>query len=121
MAGSQIARVDLIRSVPFGSISGTYVALGSALTHVTRLICITNQTAGNLFFAFTSGNTPASDGSADNLFIPAGGFKLFDLGTNREETNTTFALSLGTQIFVRQSTAPVSGAVYLESIYGQGE
>lgn len=121
MAGSQIARVDVLRSLPFSSITSNYAKLGSSLNHVSRIVHIQNLTDGDMIFAFTSGNTPLSNGTADNLIIAAGGFVLFDLGTNREETNTTFAFSIGTQVWVRESTTPTQKSVYLSSLYGQGE
>ncbi len=108
---SEIVRVDLLRTLPFGSISGTYTTLGSAFGHPMRMVCIVNDTDENLFFGF--------DGVNDNLIVPKNGFKLFDLSTNKEENNTFFAFSNGTQFYVKGS--PSMGSVYLEAVYGQGE
>ncbi len=108
---AQIVRVDNLRTLPFGSISGTYAALGTSFAHPMRLICITNTTDALLTFSF--------DATVDNLIVPAGGFKLLDLTTNREESITFFVFAVGTQFYVKGS--PGSGSVYLEAIYGQGE
>lgn len=108
---SEIVRVDALRSVGFGSISGTYTALGTPFSHPMRLVCLTNDTDENVFISF--------DGVGDNLIVTKGGFKLFDLSTNKEENNTFFAFMVGTKFYVKGS--PSMGSVYLEAIYGQGE
>lgn len=108
---SQIVSVDALRTLAFGSISGTYAALGIPFAHPMRMICIVNNTNGDLTFSFDTVN--------DNLFVPAGGFKLFDLTTNKNDPDTTFVFRIFTQVYVKGS--PSSGSVYLEAIYGQGE
>lgn len=110
---SQIVKFDILRSEAFGSISGTYTKLGTAFGHVVRLICLTNNTDGDMFISM--------DGVNDMLFLAANSFKLFDLYTNRDAVDNQFALCAGTQLWVRQSTAPTKGAVYCELIYGNGE
>jgi hypothetical protein len=109
---SKIVRVDAYRTVAFGSISGTYAALGTPFTHPMRLIKIVNtcDTAMNISF----------DGTTNNDFIPAGSFALYDLTAN-QETQSGFYFQIGTQVYVKQATAPSSGAVYLIALYGQGE
>ena len=103
---------DTLRSLAFGSISGTYAAVGSALTVNPRIMCITNKTQGDMIFSVDSTN---ADG---NLFVPAGTFKLFDLTANLVPgKDDNFVIAEGTQFYVKQVTAPVSGAVYLEFIY----
>ncbi len=109
---SQIAVIDSLRSLANGSISGTYAAVGNPFQHLTRLICITNNTDGDMFFS--------TDGSTNMLFVAHNSFKLFDISTNKE-VNSPFYLPAGTQFYVKQSTAPTTGAVYIEVIYGQGE
>ncbi len=127
MSYSQICTFDILRSLGFASISATYAKLQSGSQPTTfaynmRLICISNNTNGDMFVAFTSGYTPASDGTADQLFIPAGGFKLFDLTSNKVSQQLgAFFFNQGTQVWVRQSTAPTSGSIYLECLYGIGE
>lgn len=103
---------DNLRSLAFGSISGTYAAVGSALTVNPRIMCITNKTQGDMIFSVDSTN------SAGNLFVPAGTFKLFDLTANLVPgKDDNFVIAEGTQFYVKQVTAPVAGAVYLEFIY----
>jgi hypothetical protein len=107
---STSVKFDNLRSLGFASISASYAALGTALTTTGRLICLTNNTDGDMFIS--------DDGINDKLFLAAGSFKLFDFQTNREDSERKFVVAKGTQFSVRQSTAPTKGAVYLEVIYG---
>lgn len=61
------------------------------------------------------------DGTTDNLIVPAGSFVLYDVTTNREEAITYFVFAAGTQAFIKYVSAPSSGTIYLECLYGQGE
>lgn len=110
---TNVAVIDTIRSLDFGSISGTYAPVGTALQHITRLICFTNSTNGDMFVSIDAVN--------DNLFLPANTFKLFDLSTNRAEYNTLWGFPEKLQFFVKQSTAPTAGTFYIECIYATGE
>lgn len=108
---TQAVQFEGLRTLAHGSISGSYAALGGPLLNPARLICITNNTDGEM--------TLSVDGVNAVLFIPAGSFKLFDLNTNRLHIDQYFALPIGTQFYVAQVTAPMSGNVYLEVLYGQ--
>lgn len=123
MSFSRLATFDVLRVLANGSISTTYAKLGSAMTHAVRSFCITNQTDGDMFIAITNGSTPASDGTADNLFVPATNFRLYDVSSNAgQQTNSPpFALAKGDQLWVRQSSAPTTNSVYLEILYAVGE
>ncbi len=110
---SQIVHADALRSVSFGSITNSYTALGTAFAHPVRIIRIINNTNADMFFSF--------DGSTDNLFLPANSFVLYDVTTNREDNVVYFVFAVGTQIFIKYSSAPSSGTVYVECLYGQGE
>ena len=103
---------DTLRSLAFGSISGTYAAVGTAITVKARIVCFTNKTQGDMIFSTDSSN------STGQIFVPAGTFKLYDLTANLiPGKDDAFAIAEGTQFYVKQSTAPVSGAVYIEIIY----
>jgi len=108
---SQVVRVDALRSLPAGSISAVYAALGTPFAHQMRLVKLTNNTNGDLTFSF--------DAVTANLLIPAGAFTLFDLTTNHTSPDQTFVFQNGTQFYV--AGTPSTGTVYLEAIYGQGE
>lgn len=110
---SQVCHVDELRSVAFGATSGSYVELGGEFQHPMRLVKIVNNTNGDMIISF--------DGVTDNDFIPAGGFTLYDVTTNREESATYFVFANGTQVFVKRSSVPTSGSIYMVCLYGQGE
>jgi hypothetical protein len=105
---------DALRSLAFGSISGSYAALGSPLGFNWKMFKITNNTDGDMFIS--------TDGTTDNLFVPATSFVLYDLSTNAPpvSVNDTFCMAIGTQFYVKQSTSPSTGAVYIEGIYSMG-
>lgn len=103
--------LDPVRSLGFASISGAYAAVGGIFLHPVRLICFTNTTDGDVFFS--------DDAVTDKLFIPKGGFKLFDLTTNKYEATKQWVLAVGTQFFVKQSSAPTLGSVYIECLWGE--
>lgn len=108
------ARVDVLRTLPFGSITNTYQVLGTPLNRRWRQWKVTNSTNGDMFISF--------DGVNDNMFVPANSFTLYDIGTNaNQDAAEGLTMSIGTQYFVRYSTAPTSGGVYLEGVYQQGQ
>lgn len=105
---------DTLRSLAFGSISGTYAAVGTALTVNPRIMCITNKTQGDMIFSTDSSN---ADGQ---IIVPAGSFKLYDLTSNLVPgKDDSFVIAVGTQFYVKQVTAPTSGAVYIEFVYAE--
>lgn len=115
--------IETIRSLLFSSISTTYFGITSVgLQNPARLVCITNLTNSNLFVALTNGSTPASDGTADQLIIPANGFKLLDVMTNHyPQDGSPMQIVQGTRFWARTATGssnPTSGFIYVESFYG---
>ncbi len=106
--------IENLRSVAFGSISGSYVAFGTPFVHSVRTICITNNTDGDMFIS--------DDGVNDKLFIAAGSYKLYDLNTNRDGgPQEEYKFAINTQIYIKESTAPSKNSVYLEAFYAKGE
>lgn len=113
--------IEPIRSLLFSLISGTYFGITTApLLNSARVVCFTNLTNSNLFVAVTSGDTPASDGTADQLIVPSNGFKLIDISTNKLLT-AQLALPASTRLWARTATGsanPTSGFIYAEVFYG---
>lgn len=107
---SNVAILDTLRSLAFGGISGSYAAVGSATSYPARLVCFTNNTDADMFFS--------DDGVNNKIFVAKGGFKLFDVTSNRDAYDSYMALRAGTQFYVKQSSAPSTGSVYIEVIYG---
>jgi len=101
---------DVLRSLAFGGISGAFAPVGGPLLFRGRAVCFTNHTQGDVIFT--------DDGVTDKIFVAAGSFKLWDIQSNiNPQFDDSFVLPLETQFSVRQLTAPVSGAVYIEIIY----
>lgn len=106
------AQVDAIRTLAFGSVGATYTAVGTPTTHQARIICFTNTTNEDVMFS--------DDGSTDQIIVPAGSFKLFDVTTNHRPVNMDdFVFANGIQWYVKYLAAPSSGSVYLEIVYAQ--
>ena len=106
------AYFDSLRSLAFGSISASYAAVGSSFTKQVRAIRITNNTEGDMIFSDDSSN------SNGQIFVPAQSFVLWDLQANiNPQFDDKYVLPIGTQIYVKQVSAPVSGSVYIECIY----
>jgi hypothetical protein len=109
---SIIVSVDVLRSLGFASISGTYATIGTSFGHPMRLIKVINTCNTDMLISF--------DGVNDNDYIPAGSFSLYDLATN-EVNEAGWFFRIGTQVYVKQASAPASGNVYVIALYGQGE
>lgn len=111
MAGQEIRiQIEPVRTLAFGSISGTYAGIGTSITHPARQIFIQNLTDQTLMFSI--------DGINDHFPLPADGFLLDDITSNRT-TTSGFYLAEGTRLYVRElSEAPTLGAVYFTVFYG---
>jgi hypothetical protein len=106
------AKVDVLRTVANGSIGATYSAVGSPFAFPARIICFTNTTNTDMIFSM--------DGTTDQLIVPAGSFKLFDITTNHRPVNQDdFCFANGTQWYVKYAAVPNAGAVYIEVVYAQ--
>lgn len=105
-----VAKLDVLRSIDFGDISGTYAAIGTPLTHLARIVTFTNNTEGDMLIT--------TDNTRDEMFVAAGSYKLYDIQANQNDNfDDKYVLPIGLQFYVKQLTAPVSGSVYLEVIY----
>lgn len=99
---------EALRSLAFGSISGTYAKLGTALTNPSRILYFFNTTDVTVTFSF--------DGSTDHFIIPTESGFVLDVSSNRSEQSGIIFVAQNTQIYVKGS--PGSGSVYLTSFYG---
>lgn len=109
-----IVRFDALRTKANGAITNSYTTLGTPLTRNWRMFRISNNTNGDMLFSV--------DGTTDNLFVPASSFVLYDLSTNALNVADSdwFVMQIGTQFYVKYSTAPTSGDVWIEGIYSTG-
>ena len=97
-----------LRTLAFGSISGTYAGLGAALAYPSRIYWVQNQTDVVLTYSW--------DGVNDHFVIAAGGFVLLDVTSNRTDTGGSLNIAVGQRTYVKGS--PTLGATYLTSFYG---
>jgi hypothetical protein len=101
---------DTIRTLGFAGISAAYASVGTTFAHPVRAIRLVNATAGDMLFT--------NDTTVDKLFVKAGDSVLWNIQANQNaQFDDSYVLPIGTQISVKQVTAPVSGAVYIECIF----
>lgn len=112
MAYGTRAKFNAIREIAFGGISGTYAALGTALTDHARIIRFVNSTNAEVYVT--------TDTSENELRIAAASFVLYDFSSNKIRDDGLF-VHIGTQFYVKQvSGAPTSGGVWIEVISAEG-
>ena len=99
---------DLLRTLAFGAISGTYAGIGSAFPFPVRIMHVLNNTDVILTFSV--------DGINDNFVLPAESFLLLDLTANATSIAGCAYIGAGTRIYVKG--APGAGAVYVSTWYG---
>jgi hypothetical protein len=102
-------RFEPVRELAFGSISGTYMGVGSALSNPARQIFIQNLTDATLMFSF--------NGIDDHFPLPENGFFLNDITSNKTQAHG-FYLAEGERLYVKEIGNPTSGSVYFTVMYG---
>jgi len=109
---AQIATIDVLRILLNGSIGAAYVKIGGPALKPIHVLCITNTTDADMLIS--------DDGVTNKLIIPHSSFKLIDVSANRDGYNPANPLMFieGTQYWVKQVSAPSTGSVYVEMIYG---
>lgn len=108
MVFKQAVLFDTLRQIAYSSIGSSFTAVGTPLTVNGRIICFTNTTDKDVYVS--------TDGSTNMLRIASGGFKLFDLETNKSSTGDNL-MPIGTQFYVAYVAAPSSGEFWIEVIY----
>lgn len=108
-----VARFDVVRTLAFGSISGTYTAVGTPVLRNWREFRISNTTDGAVYISVDQVN--------DNFYLPAHSFVLWDLATNAIPIGETdsFVLAVNTQFYVKSSAVLTIGGVFIEGIYAR--
>lgn len=109
---SIIVSADSLRSLAFGSISGTYAAIGTAFEHPMRMVKVINKTNTDMIISF--------DGTNDHDYIISGTSAQYEVAAN-EVGSAGWFFRVGTTVYVKQVSAPGSGAVYVAALYGRGE
>lgn len=102
------ASFDALRSAVPSAIGATYATIGTALPSEAVVLTFKNQTNGDVLVS--------TDGSTDNLALPANSFTVYDIRTNAPN-NTDFMFRKGTQFFVKDgTTASTTGTFFIEAI-----
>jgi hypothetical protein len=99
---------DVLRTLAFGAISGTYVGIGTPFPYPVRIIHILNTTDVLLTFSV--------DGVNPNFVVPSNSFLLLDLTANATSIAGASYIAAGTRIYVEGT--PTLGAVYVATFYG---
>lgn len=100
--------LEPLRSLAFGSIGASYVAIGSQFSNPIRMYHLQNLTDAKLLFSF--------DGTNDHLRLAPGGFQLIDVMAN-QLAERGFFVGEGDQIFVKRDDTPTLGTVDLCLFY----
>lgn len=100
---------EVLRSLAFGSISGTYAGISTATTNPTRIYWLQNNTDVTLTFSW--------DGLTDHFKLPTNAFILLDVTSNKSATGGMAAVPTGTRTYVKGT--PTSGTVDLTIFYGK--
>jgi hypothetical protein len=108
---SQRTKFEPCRTLGFAAIGAGYVGVGTSIDHPARQIFIQNLTDTTLMFSF--------DGVDDHFPLPANGFFLDDITTNRTNQSGEYCISVGDRLYVREliGVLPTNGAVYFTVIY----
>lgn len=102
------AYFEPLRTLAFGSISGAYAAIGTALSNPSRQLTVTNNTDVLITFSI--------DGSTDHFVLLPGSAWVNDICSNTSIIAGAFMLSQNTIIYAKG--APTIGSVYISTLYG---
>jgi mannitol-specific phosphotransferase system IIBC component len=102
-------KLEPLRSLAFGSIGAAYVGVGSVLSNPARILFIQNLTDAQLLFSL--------DGIDDHFPLPASGFILLDVSSNKTLGEGLF-LAENSRLYVKEDGTPTSGSVYFTVFYG---
>lgn len=108
-----VLRVDAYKSLAFSSITASFVAVGSAVSENWRAFRVLNTCDTDMIISL--------DGTANNLYLPANSFVLWDISANAdpENVNDNLLIGINTQFYAKYVSAPSSGAVIVEGIYAR--
>lgn len=104
MAYTNQVQYETIRSIDSSTFTGSYQALGSAISHPACIVKLVNNSNKDV--------TISINGTNDHDFLPSGGFMLYDYTSNTPSgsVNGVFAPQRR-QYFVKGSAG--TGSVYL--------
>jgi hypothetical protein len=112
-ANAIIARFEPMRSLANGSLTGTFVMVGTPFEHPSRFFKIFNSTNVEIDIS--------TDGIEVHDSLPPSVGEIYDTSSNRNEIGGTLAFPAGTRIYVRITAGggtPSLGRVTLTTIFG---
>lgn len=98
-----------VRSIAFGSISGTYAGIGAFFANPIRILLVQNLSDALLMFSL--------DGLDDHFPVNADSFVLLDVTANKTIDQGAF-FAQGTRVYVKEIGTPSTGSVYVSVFYG---
>lgn len=106
-ANSTVVLAETLRSLASSSISGTYQIVGTPTSNPCRLVKFVNNSTEDI--------TVSWDGINNHDYIPAGGFSLYDLGTNRGNASPELNIRANTSFWVKGTAG--AGNIYIVVLY----
>jgi len=100
---------EILRTLNAGSISGTYMGIGSALLYPSRIYWLQNNTDDIITFSW--------DGVNDHFALPSNAFLLLDVESNKTAVGGSNSVPAGTRTYAKGS--PTAGTIYLSVFYGR--
>lgn len=101
---------EAVRTLAEASIGAGYTAVGTPVSNPERQFFIQNLTDALLMFSF--------DGVNDHFPLPANGFFLSDVSSNRVSKSEALYLAKEVQLYVKEIGTPTTGSVYFSVFYG---
>lgn len=99
-----------LRSLAFGSISGTYTGIGTSFSHPIRQLYVQNLTDKTLVYSF--------NGLDDHFKLPEQGFLLLDVTSNKTQQGGWF-IAEGQRLYVKlDGAAATAGEAVVSAFYG---
>jgi hypothetical protein len=101
--------MEPVRTLAYTGVGAGYEAIGTPFDNPARLLFVQNLTNATLMFSL--------DGVTDHFALPANGFLLLDITSNKAAASGFFIAS-DTIMWVKEIGTPSSGSVYVTVMYG---
>jgi hypothetical protein len=103
-------RYEVLRTLAFGSITTSYVAIGTPFLNPVRMLKVTNLTNQPLYIS--------TDGINNHDVVSANAAYVYDYGSNKSDAGGLLEESQSDQLYVKSvNTLPTSGSIYVTVIY----
>ncbi len=110
ISSSAKARYDDLRSLAFGSITGTYAGVGAPFANPVRILKVFNTSDQGILVSF--------NGINDKDFVASGSGYVYDYASNKIGPVEQLEQPAGDRFYVKSAGSnPTLGAVYVTVIY----